>query len=134
MGILDSIVGGVTRNIQSGAQSAVNNAVYGATTSATRAVQGSITNAVKSATINPDDLIKKISFSKNQNGGYDIFFEAKPLNPITANDLKMMQGKARKDALPILKMFLRGRHDAFKTDKVAVVIGERILDDMGVKQ
>lgn len=130
MGILDSIVGGISRNIESSVKNAVSSTASSATRSATDAAAKTATSAIKSATINADEAIKKIMFSRNSSGGYDLSYDGKPLSPLTASDLKMVQNKERKDALPILKSFLRPKHEVFKVDKVATVIAERILDDL----
>lgn len=133
MGLLDSITSGVARNLQSSVQGSVNRAVSSAASNASRSAQNKITTAAKNASINPDDAIKKIMFSKNSSGGYDLSYEGKPLNTITANDLKMVQGRTRAQGLPVMKMFLRSRHEVFKHEKVSTTIAERILDDMGIK-
>ncbi|MBI5051334.1 hypothetical protein HZC08_01105 [Candidatus Micrarchaeota archaeon] len=134
MGILDTIIGGVTRNVTSGIQNTVSNAAYKATRTVTDSAGKTVAEKMKQATINPDDAIKKITFSKRPAGGYDLFYDMKELAPINASDLKLVQGKQRLSALMPMKIILRPKHEVFKHDKVVTTIAERILDDMGIVQ
>lgn len=133
MGILDTIVNNVTRSVSTKIQNSVNNAAYKATSSVGQNLGKGISNSVTQATVNADDAIKKISFSKNSAGGYDLFYDLRKLPSITKSDLNFTQGKKRADAVSMLKIILRPKHDVFKNDKVATTIAERMADDIGIK-
>ncbi|MBI2079604.1 hypothetical protein HYT84_02475 [Candidatus Micrarchaeota archaeon] len=133
MGILDGIVGGVTRNVSSSIQSSVSNAAYKATSSVSQNVSKGVTDAVKKATINAEEAIKKISFAKNASGGYDLFYDGKPLSGISRNDLKMVEGKKKADAMWPMKAILKPKHEVFQHEKVVTTIADRMLDDIGLK-
>ncbi len=130
---ISSMISGLINRILSSLGHSASTMAYSASRSAADAVGKTASNVAKSALAKPDDEIKKISFSKNSSGGYDLIYNSKMFNSLTKNELKLVEGKQRADALLALKAVLRSKHESFKMDKVLTTIAEKILDDLGIK-
>ncbi len=128
--IISSITGSITRQAGSKINSSVDSTVHKATNRAASSVTKTVGGAISAATVNADDEIKKISFSRLPDGSYNLSYSNSRIQSLTRPEISLAKGKEKSKALSILSSLLVSKHPTFKTKKVADAVAEQIFTDI----
>lgn len=130
MGIMDSLLG----SAKSAVSSTVNSAVRKASSEAGTAVSKSVDQKVRESTINVDAEVKKLGFERQSDGGYKIIYEIKQIGTLNTRELGNLKVKKRTDAINALYYNLSPMHQSLKNKEISRKFGEKLVDDMGIKE